>query len=288
MYQGKHGPTGVVVYAPTASRPAMDALVMQRELRRALEHDELVLHYQPKIDLASGRIRCVEALVRWQHPVRGLVPPSDFLPVAERSELIQPLTTWVIRRALRDHEAWTAAGHDWTVAVNVSARNLSSLDFGRTVFGLLEEAGVLPDRLVLEITETAIAYDTDLASEVINDLARHGITLSIDDFGTGFTVLSQLRSLAVGEVKIDRLFIMGLVEHQHDRAIVRSVIDLAHQLGCAVTAEGVESQDVADWLHDAGCDHAQGFLWQRPVPWTEILTRAPAPTPHPSIGKAAV
>jgi diguanylate cyclase (GGDEF)-like protein len=276
MYQGKHGPTGVVVYEATSSRPAMDALVLQRELRQALDRDELVLHYQPKLDLSTGRTTCVEALVRWQHPERGLLPPSEFLPVAERSQLIEPLTTWVLQRALDDYADWTAAGHDWTVAVNVSARNLSSLDFAGSVRRLLDEADVRPERLLLEVTETAIAYDTAVATEVVGALSRHGITLSVDDFGTGFTVLSQLRTLDVAEIKIDRVFITGLVHNDQDRAIVQTVIDLGHQLGCAVTAEGVETQAVAEWLAAAGCDHAQGFLWQRPVPWTDVIDAAPA------------
>ena len=283
MYQGKHGPTGVVVYEPTTSRPAMDALVMQRELREALDRDEFVLHYQPKLDLAGGRVTCVEALVRWRHPVRGLLYPADFLPVAERSEIIEPFTSWVLARALRDYTAWTAAGHDWAVAVNVSARNLSSLDFAVVVRDLLRHADVPADRLFVEVTETALAFDTDVAVAVLNAMARDGIRLSIDDFGTGFTVLSQLRSMDIAEVKIDRIFVSALEHNDRDRAIVRSVIDLAHTLGCVATAEGVETQECADWLADAGCDHGQGYLWQRPVPWTAIEDPVPAATDAPTI-----
>ena len=270
MYQGKHGSTGVVVYDPETPQHATHSLVMQGELRAALERNELVLYYQPKVDLDTGRVSCVEALVRWQHPERGLMLPSDFLPVAERSELIEPLTSWVLRRALADHTAWTAAGQDWTVAVNVSGRNLGSLTFADTVHAILEEAGVRPDRLHLEVTETALAFDTGVAGQVVGALAAQGIAMSIDDFGIGYTSLSQIRDLKVSEVKIDRTFVSGLPGNEQDRVIVRSVIDLGHSLGCLVTAEGVESQDVADWLVDAGCDHAQGYLWSRAVPWTEI------------------
>jgi len=270
MYQGKHGKAGVVVYELGTPQHATHALVMQGELRGALERDELVLYYQPKMELATGRVSGVEALVRWQHPERGLMPPLEFLPVAERSELIEPLTDWVLRRALADYTAWTAAGLDWTVAVNISARNLGSLTFADRVRQILQETGVRPDRLHFEVTETALAFDTGLAGDVFGALAMQGISMSIDDFGIGYTSLSQLRTLKVSEVKIDQTFVAGLPGNEQDRAIVRSVIDLGHNLGCMVTAEGVEYQDVADWLVDAGCDYAQGYLWLRPRPWLEV------------------
>jgi len=203
------------------------------------------------------------------------MPPSDFLPVAERSDLIEPLTSWVLRHALADYQAWTTAGYDWTVAVNVSARNLGSLTFASGVQAILRETGVRPDRLHLEVTETALAFDTEVAREVVSALAAQGISISIDDFGIGFTSLSQLRTLKVSEVKIDRTFVSGLPGNEQDRAIVHSVIDLGHSLGCLVTAEGVESQDVADWLVDAGCDHAQGYLWLHPRPWVEVAAAFP-------------
>ena len=270
MYRGKHGTAGVVVYEATAHRPVTDALVMQRELRRALDRDELVVHYQPKVHLGSGRITSVEALVRWQHPDRGLLPPSQFLPVAERSELIEPLTRWVLARALRDYTDWTTAGHDWTVAVNVSARNVSSFEFVDAVARILHEAEVSPDRLHLEVTETALASDGEVARGVVNALGAQGISMSVDDFGIGYTGLSQLRTLDVAEIKIDRTFVAGVTVNPQDSAIVRSIIDLGHRLGCVVTAEGVETQDVADWLVSAGCDYGQGYLWARPAPWASV------------------
>ncbi len=267
MYQGKHGPQGVVVYEPGGSTPQVDALVLQGELRRALDHEQFVLLYQPKIDLATGRVTGVEALVRWQHPERGLLAPAEFLPVVERSELIVSLTRWVLGRALADLVAWTAVGHDWTVSVNVSAKNLASLSFAEEVIDLLDRSGVSPSRLCLEVTESAIAFDLETTAEVIAALSASGIAMALDDFGVGYTAISQLRALAMDEIKIDRLFITGLAELEQDRAIVGSVIDLAHSLGCTVTAEGVESAEVATWLGQAGCDHAQGYLWLRPVPW---------------------
>lgn len=243
----------------------------QHELRRALDADELTLHYQPKIELSTGRASGVEALVRWQHPERGLLAPSEFLPVADQhSELFESLTGWVLRRALADQTAWTAAGHNWTVAVNLSARDIRSLEFAGTVGQILHEAGVRPDRLHLEVAEPALAFDTGLAGQVIGALAAQAVSVSIDDFGLGDTTPSQLRTLQVSEIKIDPKIVAALPGNEHDRAIVRSLIDLGHSLGCLVTAEGVEWQDVADWLVDAGCDNAQGYLWLRPRAWTEV------------------
>ena len=237
------------------------ALLMPHELRRALDREEFVLHYQPKIELGTGRVNCVKALLRWRHPERGLLPPAEFLSVAEQyPELIDPLTSWVLRRALADYTAWTAAGHDWTVAVNLSARNLGSLEFAGTVGQILQDAGVRPDRLSLEVSELDFAFDPEPAGRVISALAAQGIFSSIDDFGLGYTTLSQLQALKVSEVKIDQSFIADLPGNEHDRAKVRSLIDLGHSLGCQVTAEGVEWQEVADWLVFAGCDQAQGYL----------------------------
>jgi diguanylate cyclase (GGDEF)-like protein len=270
MYQGKHGPDGVVFYEPSIPHHPSHALVVQRELRLALEREELTVYYQPKIELSTGRATGVEALVRWQHPERGLLQPSEFLPAAESSQLIGPLTTWVLRRALADYTMWTAAGHDWTVAVNLSARNLASMEFVDSVRQMLGEAGVRPDRVHLEVTETALAFDAELAGRVVGALSAQGISMAVDDFGVGYTSLSQLRMVGISEIKIDRTFVTGLLANEQDCAIARSVIDLGHSLGCLVTAEGVESQEVADWLVDAGCDHAQGYLWLRPSPWTDV------------------
>jgi diguanylate cyclase (GGDEF)-like protein len=270
MYRGKQGPGGIVIYEAATAQRATHARLIQRELRGALDRDELLLHYQPKLELSSGRVTCLEALVRWQHPERGLLLPAEFLSAAESSELIEPLTSWVLRRALADYTAWTAAGHDWMVAVNVSARNLTSPEFAGTVSQILHEAGVPAHRLHLEMSETAMAFDAELARQVIGPLADQGIFIAMDHFGMDLTDLAQFATVSVSEIKIDRTFLADLPGNEHDRAIVRSVIGLGHDLGCLVTAQGVESQDVADALENAGCDDAQGYLWLHPGPWTEV------------------
>jgi diguanylate cyclase (GGDEF)-like protein len=270
MYQGKRGSASLVVYEPGTPAHATHSLTVQQELRQALELDQLVLHYQPKIELATGRVCGVEALIRWQHPERGLLLPASFLPEVERSGLITPLTAWVLRRALRDQAEWTARDATWTVAVNVSARNLESADFPASVATVLTELGASPERLHIEVTETALAVNAAAASRAVTALAALGIDIAIDDFGIGYTSILQLRTLDVAEVKIDRAFISGLSGSPEDRAIVRSLIELAHGIGCRVTAEGVETQDVADWLAEAGCDYAQGYLFARPQPWPDL------------------
>ncbi|MCU7723087.1 EAL domain-containing protein [Actinoplanes sp. KI2] len=268
MYQGKRGTADIVVYAGERSAHPTQWLVVQAELRHALERDELVLHYQPKVRLSDGVVTGVEALVRWQHPERGLLPPAAFLPAAEQSGLIEPLTAWVLHRALADQQEWTAAGRPWTVSVNVSARNLESPSFASFVTGLPSASG----RLILEITETAAVDDEETAQEAVRALAAAGIGISVDDFGTGYTSLGRLRGVPLTEIKIDRSFIDTVLTSTENQAIVRSVIALAHGLGCRATAEGVETAEVASWVAAAGCDEAQGYLYSRPVPWKQVPT----------------
>jgi diguanylate cyclase (GGDEF)-like protein len=277
MYKGKRGTSGLVVYEAADAAPAPERLLMQAELSHALERDELVLHYQPKVEMQGGCVCGVEALLRWQHPQRGLLAPSEFLPAAEQSGLIDPLTAWVLRRALEDHRSWTSTGIDWPVSVNISARNLESPDFAALVLGMLADAGAAPEDLCLEVTETALAGDATAAARALDELARSGVAVSVDDFGTGYTSLFGLRTLAVAEVKIDRAFVTELDRREGDRSIVGSIIALAHGLGCTVTAEGVETPETAAWLKEASCDSAQGYHYARPAPWPELLERFGGP-----------
>jgi diguanylate cyclase (GGDEF)-like protein len=271
MYQGKRGAERVVVFSEGTAGPASHGLLLQPELRRAISDDELVLHYQPKIDLSNGELTGVEALVRWQHPDRGLLAPIEFIPAAEQSGLIEPLTDWVMRRALADRMEWRSRGADWPVSVNISARSLSSPTFAGRVRDLLIELEADPCGLCLEVTETALVGDTKQAVAAILELSRLGIRMSIDDFGTGYTSLLQLRTIHVDEVKIDRAFVSGVTTSAADRAIVQAMINLSHGLGCTVTAEGVETTETAHWLRSVGCDTAQGYHFARPGPWPSLL-----------------
>jgi diguanylate cyclase (GGDEF)-like protein len=273
MYQAKRRSAGVVVHDPAALTRATDTdgLTIHGELRQAIEGDELRLVYQPKFAVGTGAACGMEALVRWQHPRRGLLSPAAFLPEAERSSLIQPLTEWVLRRALDDRAQWRAAGLDLPVSVNVSARNLEAPGFPRQVLTLLEASGTAASDIVIEVTETALASDVAAVAEAVDELAGAGVSISVDDFGMGSTSLSGLRTLPVSELKIDRAFISGLDGSPQDRSIVRAIIALAHGLGLSVTAEGVETSAVQDWLRHAGCDTAQGYHLARPAPWPDLL-----------------
>jgi diguanylate cyclase (GGDEF)-like protein len=281
MYHGKRGTAAVVVYDPALSGEPSHHLSIQHDIRRAIDNDELRLVYQPQIDLRTGRTTTVEALLRWQHPTRGLLAPTEFLPAVEHTALMGSLTEWVLARAAADCAAWTAGGRDWVVAVNVSARNLHEADFASTVARLARQAGVRPAQLQLEVTETALPVDPAAAATTLGTLAAHGFSTGLDDFGVGYASLSHLRSLALTEVKIDRVFVAGVADEGEDREVVAALIQLAHGLGLTVCAEGVETAEAADWLRRAGCDRAQGYFFSRPVPWTDL-----PPDDHPASGRS--
>jgi diguanylate cyclase len=289
MYHAKRLSAGVVIHDPAAlsSSTDTDGLTVHGELRRAIDEDELRLVYQPKFAVASGAASGLEALVRWEHPRRGLLPPAMFLPEAERSSLIQPLTEWVLRRALADRAQWCEAGVDLPVSVNVSARNLEAPGFPERVLGLLGPSGADPADIVIEVTETALAANAEAVAEAVRVLAAAGVSISVDDFGMGSTSLSGLRTLPVSELKIDRSFVSGLDASPQDRSIVGAIIALAHGLGFSVTAEGVETAAVQEWLRRAGCDTAQGYHLARPAPWAELLPLLRSDDDQPDLWKAA-
>jgi diguanylate cyclase len=235
------------------------------ELRQALDREELVLHYQPKLRLGTGRIVGLEALVRWMHPEQGLLPPGEFVPLAEQTGLIKPLTSFVLRSALHQLAAWRQAGHELSIAVNVSERSLLDPEFPTEVAELLEATGVPPARLELEITEGTIMADPERAAAVLRRLDELGVALSLDDFGTGYSSLSRLRELPISEIKIDRSFAARIETDERDVAIMRSTIELGHNLGCSVVAEGLETAAALDRVAALGCDTGQGFHIARPL-----------------------
>ncbi len=265
MYVAKGAKRGYEVYSPEADRYAPERLALIADLHRAINGTGLFLAYQPKIDLQRGRISGVEALLRWQHPSRGLLQPDAFIPLAEHIGLIKELTLWVLDAALAQSQAWARDGIDLGIAVNLSVRNLLDLDLPDHVGRLLDKWNVPASRLELEITETTLMEDPARASAVMARLSGMGIRLSIDDFGTGYSSLVFLKELPVQEIKIDKSFVLNMLGDAGDGAIVRSIIDLGKNLGLEVVAEGVESQGIMQELARQGCTTAQGFFISRPV-----------------------
>jgi diguanylate cyclase (GGDEF)-like protein len=241
-------------------------LALTGELQRAVEEGHLELYYQPKIDGSNNWVAGVEALVRWNHPYQGLLFPDEFIPLAEQTGLIRPITRWVVEAALRQHALWESKGITLPVSVNCSARNLLEEDLPERIEALLKKYRVPPERLTLEITETTLIEDPQRAMDVTTLLDAKGVRISIDDFGTGYSSLDYLRRLPAKELKIDKSFVMKMDEKEGDAVLVRSIIDLAHNLGLKAVAEGVEGASVWRQLRSLGCDSGQGYFFAKPVP----------------------
>lgn len=271
MYTAKETGNGYAIYEDKLNQYSPRRLVLLGELRQAIEKNELLLHFQPKVDLESGCVVGVEALARWQHAEHGFIPPNEFVLPAEKSGLIKPLTQWVLHAALRQCRTWQEQGIRINVAVNLSRRNLQDAQLPDLIAEMLSTYRLEPTCLGLEITESAIMADPANAVEVLTRLSRMGIQISIDDFGTGYSSLSSLTKLPVSSLKIDKSFILGMAEDKN-AMIVHSTIGLAHHLGLNVVAEGVESGALLEKLSAFGCDEAQGYFISRPVP-AEDLTR---------------
>ncbi len=288
MYVAKKANCGMSTYDPMLDEHSPTRLAMIGDLRSALSHPEqFELHYQPKANLKTGVITEFEALVRWRHPERGLLPPDEFIPAAERTGMIQALTDIVLAKALAQQRLWKEAGVFTPVAINLSTRSLLDPHLPDDVAALLKEQGLTGSDLDLEITESAIMADPQRAHEVLSRLADLGVRIAIDDFGTGYSSMAHLKRLPVHQIKIDKSFVIDLDSSASDAAIVRSIVDLAHNLGIGVVAEGVESEQTWDYLRDLGCTTAQGYYLARPLasdlvlPWMSSRRRS-----HPSIPAA--
>jgi diguanylate cyclase (GGDEF)-like protein/PAS domain S-box-containing protein len=271
MYHAKREQLGWAFYDSACIPQGTNRLTIVGELRRALDRSELVLHYQPKACLSDGAVRSVEALIRWNHPDRGLIAPDEFIPVAQQTGLIKPLTLYVINEALRQCRVWQDAGLRLAIAVNLSARSLVDPDFPAQVAGLLDRWNVEPTLLEFEITESAMLTDPARTREILEQLDDMNVRISIDDFGTGYSSLAYLKRLPVSEIKIDRSFVMNMDTDEDDATIVRSTIDLGRNLGLDVVAEGVETAASWQLLTSLGCTAAQGYYLSRPVPGAELL-----------------
>jgi len=270
MYKAKISGDGYHVYSGTDNSDGATRLRTIDELQAAMTSDQLVLHYQPKIDLNTGGVHSVEALVRWDHPTRGLLYPGDFLALVEASGLMRAMTRLVLEMALDQAADWQAQGEHLVIAVNLSASSLVDADLPDEVFAMLGARGVPPASLQLEITEEFLMADHERARSILTRLRNGGVQISVDDFGTGYSSLSRLREMPIDELKLDRSFVQPMADDARAAALVASTIDLAHSLGLRMVAEGVETDVAYAELKRLGCDQAQGFLMCRPVPAAEL------------------
>ena len=275
MYQAKaQGKAAVRFYTAELAEQATRAFEMESELRLALVRSELLLHYQPKIDLGADRLQSVEALLRWRHPTRGMVSPGEFIPLAEERGLIVPIGRWVVQAACRQIRDWRSAGlQPVPVAVNLSARQFASDTLVADIRDAMALYGVAPAELEFELTESALMADPERAAAVLSQLDVMGLRIAIDDFGTGYSSLSYLKRFPADLVKIDRSFVKGLPGDRDDAAITQAVIAMAHSLGLGVVAEGVETTAQLESLRRMGCDQAQGYLLGRPMPAEDMAAR---------------
>ncbi|OHC70024.1 MAG: diguanylate cyclase [Rhodocyclales bacterium GWA2_65_20] len=267
MYRAKKtGEDGYAFFSHEMNQRALDHLKIESSLRHAIERDELLLHFQPKVDIASGRIVGAEALVRWRHPEQGMVPPGDFVHVAEETGLIVQISAWVLDAAIRQARAWQDAGlAPIKIAVNLSARDFSPA-LPERVGGILAAHGLAPEWLELEITESMLMHSTERVIGMMDELARAGIALALDDFGTGYSSLSYLKRFPIDTLKIDRSFVINIPADANDCAIAGAIVSMSKQLGHKVIAEGVETSEQLAFLASLGCDEFQGYLFSAPVP----------------------
>ncbi|HET7712687.1 MAG TPA: EAL domain-containing protein, partial [Thermoanaerobaculia bacterium] len=272
MYDAKRTRVPYALYEEERDQHTLRRLTLMTELRQAITRDELELHFQPKVHLGRDRAIHAEALVRWHHPQHGLLRPDEFISLAEQSGNLGALTKWVLRAAIARCAVWRSQGVDVTIAVNLSAVDLFDSELPTYIAGLLSESHLPPTRLVLEITESTIMDDPQFALRVLGELKSRGVTLAVDDFGTGYSSLAYLKRLPVDELKIDKSFISDLgKEASDDLVIVRSIVELGHNMGLTVVAEGVETAECWKILDQLGCDMAQGYLMSRPVPHEQFV-----------------
>lgn len=266
MYAAKQQKSGHAIYSSELDQYSPHRLTLMGELRQALQEEELALYYQPKIDLKGKKMNKVEALIRWQHPKHGLMKPIEFIDLAERTGLLKDVTKWVVNKSVEQILLWQEKGLLMNVAVNVSPSFLLSSELPEIITGILASNELGGSVLTIEITETSIIRDPNLAYEILNRLKALGTDISIDDFGTGYSSLAYLKKLPVSEMKIDKSFVTDMLQNEDDEIIVKSIIDLAHNLGLVVVAEGVETKEVALRLRELHCDLLQGYYFSKPLP----------------------
>ena len=270
MYKAKQTNNSYMQYSKDIDNHSSDRLMLMNDLRSAIYENQLVLHFQPKINIQDNSHFGYEALLRWNHPTRGLVSPAEFIPFAEVSSLIHPLTMWVLDNSMRQSREWSEQGFNYNISINLSTRNLLDESLPDDILILLNKYGVDPATFEIEVTESAVMTEPKSALRTLQRLFDLGVIISIDDFGTGYSSLSYLRKMPIHKLKIDQSFVKGMGLNQEDRIIVESTINLAHNLGLKVVAEGVENKEVLEILYELGCDEAQGYYISHPLPIEEV------------------
>ncbi len=275
LFAAKQDSKKYIVYSSRLDKHNPHRLTMMGELRQAIENDELILHFQPKINLHTRKVIGTEALVRWQHPEHGFMAPDEFIPMAERTGLIKPLSIWVMNHALSQTEKWHRQNIKLSVAINLSPVTFLDTELPNRIIGMLSLYSVPPEFVIFEITESSMIKEPSLAMEIMNRLTEIGIKISIDDFGTGYSSFAYLKDLPTSELKIDKSFVTDMLEKENGTAIVKSVIDLAHNLNLNVVAEGVENKETALSLQKMGCDVLQGYYISKPLCNDDLLNWLP-------------
>jgi EAL domain-containing protein (putative c-di-GMP-specific phosphodiesterase class I) len=275
MYRAKQsGRNNFQFYTSDMNDRALERLRIESDLRNALDRSEFLLHYQPKVDVNSGRVTGMEALIRWRHPEFGMVPPGRFIGLAEETGLIVPIGAWVIRTACAQNKAWQDAGlAPLRISVNLSARQFAQKDLAQSIADVLQDTGLEARHLEIELTESLVMTDVEHAIDVLQQLKRLGVKLSIDDFGTGYSSLAYLKRFPIDVLKIDQSFVRDVTVDPNDAAITVSIISLGHNLKLKVIAEGVETRQQLAYLRLHGCDEVQGYLFSHPLPADEFEAR---------------
>ena len=264
LFMASNSNVGYAVYEPSFDQHSPRRLTLMNELRHAIERGELELYYQPKVSIQTDVLYGAEALVRWNHPKHGLISPDEFIPMAERTRLIKSLTLWVLKEAFKHCADWHNQGKELTISVNLSAKDLHDPDLPDLIAGVAVSTGIKPEWIILEITEGSVMTDPELSLDILERLNKMGYQLSIDDFGTGYSSLSYLKKMPLNELKIDRSFVQDILVSENDGVIVNATVNLAHNLGFHVTAEGVETEEIMEKLKTYGCDIAQGYYLSKP------------------------
>jgi predicted signal transduction protein with EAL and GGDEF domain/FixJ family two-component response regulator len=286
MYHAKRtGRNNAKLYSSALTREITQRIELESSLRNALEKNEFHLLYQPQIALTSRRTASVEALIRWQHPTRGLIPPLEFIPLAEETGLIERIGEWVLRTAISDVKEWVSAGSNVTVAVNLSPVQFADPNLAEHILSMLADADLPPAHLEIEVTESTLMENSSSIRETLRTLRHHGVHIALDDFGTGYSSLAYLTRMPISRIKVDRCFVNDLMNDVESVAIVRAVLAMAHSLGMEVTAEGVETEDQAALLESMACDAQQGFYYSKPVPAADIPSLLVSPWVHPDFSR---